>query len=657
MKSNNNTANVAETINDANKKQTSQALIISAYANSVNEQPTVDFSGETKLADFGKNINDKLRIAQTHADTYLYVIQPSILKNIASIGNYYALHDAVCSVLPEGSTEAQWVEVLTALDDQSKSYQTDANGVVTTLQTLSSDLNTDAASFAGIVTKLNAAVDGDNGVLSSISDQLDTIQGQIDGAIAATVLSGLAIAGGIFVVCVGGIADFVTVGASTPIVAGGVAIVSAGIGGEIASALTLKNLNNEKATLLTQQANLKAEVKLATGISSGYQALKNQVRSAVTAASSMSNAWLSLSADLGSLINDLEKGIKNAGVLRELFLTAANTTIKTVIADIKTIKTQMAGVQDIVAEKGQTVGDAIVNAVQEKRVALAAAPAKMLVKDWRRFLLRADGAGVLSQSVENLNVAEGHIRSITNLPGSAQRIQNQSLANFPLIITNIQALQSKVGVFVNSTNPELKTIEAMLTSNQSLEDIKTAVEKLCDEASALTASATQALTTIRQLISTMYGYFNQLASIQKGLTSQRTNLEGQLGEAQGRENAAKQKYYYLIALGPFGLIGLVVALALYEHIKSEVNGYERQISGLNSQISSLNVLKKTTGQLGNEFRNVISKVTSVKNTVSFVSNDILQIRSDMALGETRIVIEIAIKAAKTEMKILSIDAS
>jgi hypothetical protein len=241
--------------------------------------------------------------------------------------------------------------------------------VVTSLQTLSGQLSTDAGDFATTVSNLNAAVNGDNGVLASDKKELDSIQGKIDGAIAGIVLSGLAIVGGSFMIAVGGIADFVTAGTTTPLVVGGIGIVAGGISGEVASAITLKNLNDQKAALLRDEANLTEEVKLATGISSGYQSLNTQVTNAVTAATQMATAWSFLGDDLGSMITDLQNGIQSAGQIRTLWLTAANTEVATVITQIGTIQSQMAGVTSIVAQPGQTVGEALVAAAEQQKLA------------------------------------------------------------------------------------------------------------------------------------------------------------------------------------------------------------------------------------------------------------------------------------------------
>ena len=358
-------ADAAKKVSGANKGQSSQAILIQTYANSVLEQPNVNFSGFKTLEKLQNEINTGLGTAQAHAHTYLNTIQPAIISNIANIENYYALHNAVASTLPPGSTEKQWIEVLTTLKTESAKYEADANTVVVMITGLHDNLTTDAAAFAKIVAELNAAVKGDGGVLDSINDELGSIQSKIDGAIAGIALSGLAIMGGVFMIAVGGIADFVTAGASTPLVVAGIAVVAAGIGGEVASALTLKSLNDEKANLLQQKSTLKAEVQLATGIGTAYQSLGGQVKRAVAAATDMKNAWSFLGSDLDTLVSDLDKGITNVGKVRELFLTAADKEVGTVIKDISVIKNQMRNTIMVPVPAGTTVGDAIVEAARK----------------------------------------------------------------------------------------------------------------------------------------------------------------------------------------------------------------------------------------------------------------------------------------------------
>jgi len=351
-------------MSQSSKGQISQGLLIQNYCNSVKEQPQISFGGQPHLAQYQFQINQALVGANAHADNYLNVVQPMIINNLSNMQNYFLLHQTIPLACPEGSTVALWIATLSAIQEQSQDYVALVKTTVTNITNLYKSLATDSAAFSTIVSNLNTAVNGDNGALASLESQVNTIQAQIDGAIAGTALSALAIVAGAFIAAVGGITDFVTAGASTPVLLGGIALVAAGVGGEAASAITLKNLNDEKANILQQEASLTAEVKLAKGVSTAYGSLQNQAGQAVTAATAMKNAWDVMESGLGNLIGDLQKGIQDPGALRTLYLAAANGILQQVIADITTIDGQMAGVTQLTAAPGETVGQLIVAAAK-----------------------------------------------------------------------------------------------------------------------------------------------------------------------------------------------------------------------------------------------------------------------------------------------------
>jgi len=357
----NSTIQGATQMDSSSKAQITQAITLQTYCNSVISQGPINLTNDPNLQQYSTEINTGLTTAQGHANDYMNNIQPLIISNVTSIYNYYSMIKAVPTALPQGSTEAAWIQTLTAVKAQSDQYYQNINTVVSKLQTLNTNLGTDSGNFQTIVGNLNSAVNGDNGVLESIKSQLDTIQSNIDGAIAGIALSGLAIAGGVFITAVGAIADFVTAGTSTPLVVGGIAIIAAGVGGEVASAITLKNLNDSKSNLLREEASLTDEVKVAVAASSAYSSLYTQSQAAVLAATQMGNAWQFLSGDVSSLINDLQQGITTTDALRTIFLTASNTAIQSILTDTNIIKAQMTGVTDTVAPAGETVGDFIVS--------------------------------------------------------------------------------------------------------------------------------------------------------------------------------------------------------------------------------------------------------------------------------------------------------
>jgi len=358
----------AHIISTTSKGQSSQALVLQGYANSVLEQPTVDFSQFETLLKYQTDINTGLGKAKDHAHTYLNNIQPATIRNITDIYNYYSLHNAIASTAGPNTTQQQWLKHLGMMQEQAQQYVGNATQIVSDLRTFHDEVATDASAFNLFVVDLNTAVKGDRGVLSSIDGELSSLQSQIDGAIAGMAVSGLAILGGVFMIVVGAIADFVTAGTTTPLIIAGVAVVAVGVGGEVASALTFKALNDEKANLLKKKAHLNEEVKLAQGLSTGYSALANGAKAALNAATQMQNAWNFLHDDLNNLASDLQNGITSTGDLRQIWLNAANSVVRQVEIDTNIIKKQMAGVESVTAPSGTSIGDFAV-AEAKKRAA------------------------------------------------------------------------------------------------------------------------------------------------------------------------------------------------------------------------------------------------------------------------------------------------
>ncbi len=355
----------AKKVDSAAKVQVSQNITLQNFCMSVAQQKTVDLRDFPSLTSIGDEINSGLGIAQGHARLYLDKIRPNIELNLANVSNYYGLHQAVLTTLPPGSSKAAWLSSLSALKEQSIDFQKNASGVATSLADLRDKLSTDVATFSKVVSDLNTAVGGDNGVLKKISEQLGDLQAKIDGAISGIVLSSLAVLGGVFITLVGAIADFLTAGTSTPLVLGGVAVILAGAGGVVASSLALKGLYDAQGSLLKQQNLLKKESAHAAGMANGYSAFSNQIRLAAQAALDMQSAWEFLSADLENLATDLDKGITNTDAVRTLFLTAANSMIKTVQADTDNIRKQMIGTTHQDAPDGMTIGDFAVQVAKQ----------------------------------------------------------------------------------------------------------------------------------------------------------------------------------------------------------------------------------------------------------------------------------------------------
>ncbi len=354
-------------VQTAAKAQTSQNLTILNLCQSVKHQDMIRIENSKhfkNIAGLVDQINRGLVTAQDHASFYMDNIFPRVQTNIVLIRDYYFLHSSIPSVLPPGASEKDWLLLLGQLKDKASEFQGLAHDTALSLGKLRDKLSVDVAVFSGIVGQLNAAVNGDNGALKEIEKQLNELQSKIAGAITGITLSALAILGGVFVILVGAVASIVTAGSANLVVLGGAAIVAAGVGGEVASALALKGLQDAQQDLLRTKENLTSEVQLALGLSTNYGNLVNQMAAASRAAEDMKESWDFLSFGLDELAKGLDKGIINAGIVRNLWLTSANERVKAVESDMSNIINQLENRQELVAPGSQTIGDFVLETAQ-----------------------------------------------------------------------------------------------------------------------------------------------------------------------------------------------------------------------------------------------------------------------------------------------------
>ena len=355
-----NTMNIGN-VKMANDAQATQAVQVQSYCYSVLEQPDIDFGDvdSDNLKQTQVEANALLKKARGHANNFNDNIVKEIIVNITNIENQMELHKAVATALPAGSSKEEWISTLKALEDQSRKYGDLSAKTARTLTKLSSNLTDDAREFDSIVVKANEKEGGAKAILENDKKQVKTIQKKQDGLIAAMTISGLTTVAGGFLVAIGSIAEFVTDGASTPVVVGGVALIAVGAAGEAASIIAYEKLGKQLKHLFDEESTLKTEIKLLTSINGAFDILKDKANVAAQAADQMSSAWKFLAGDLNTLSEDLKKGETSVGAIQTLFLTAANNLIPSVLDDVSTIKKQMTGVVVDPGKPGESLIDVL----------------------------------------------------------------------------------------------------------------------------------------------------------------------------------------------------------------------------------------------------------------------------------------------------------
>ena len=336
-------------MNGAVKGQSSQALVLQTYASALDRQPMIKLDSGTALTKFEAPMNKALADAKANAATYLGTIQPAAMGTLTRVDRYINMQLSLQKLVDRRLDRGDRIEtdnlldMLKTMQAQVEQFQSEADAVRSSLDTLRKSLSNDAGSFQGLSQELGVVAQADQGVLAQLEADIKNIDGKMGAAIAGAAISGIAIAGGAFLVAIGGFSGIVTGGASTALVVVGGAILVGGIAGAVGSGVGIGLLVKQKNELLQAQTRLKAEIKFAQGLSGSFSLLSDGATASATAAKQMANAWSDLYGHLGNLASDI-KLAKDID-MRDLFLETALYDADDVKVDLRTIHAQFAGVK------------------------------------------------------------------------------------------------------------------------------------------------------------------------------------------------------------------------------------------------------------------------------------------------------------------------
>jgi non-hemolytic enterotoxin B/C len=233
------------------------------------------------------------------------------------------------------------------------------------LTKLAVDIANNQGTFNTFVIAMNTAIKGDGGVLDSITTELKDYDGKIAGLSVGIALGGLAAIGGVLVIIAGAVGTPFTAGGSTPIIAGGVALLAVGAGAVAGSAIGLAAVLRQKSDALQRQAQLNEQVRVASGLSTGFASLAANAGQAASASQKMANAWGFMTNDLGALIGSLEAGRAEVGDVRDLFIEAARGDVVTIRRGVTTIRDQLTGAREV-KDPNRAVRDIVLEEDQKR---------------------------------------------------------------------------------------------------------------------------------------------------------------------------------------------------------------------------------------------------------------------------------------------------
>ncbi len=257
----------------------------------------------------------------------------------------------------------------------------------------------------------------------------------------------------------------------------------------------------------------------------------------------------------------------------------------------------------------------------------------------------AGASGVLSQILVAIQNLVANVNQVSNLTpeGAAIRQSVVDVINNGLL-TKVRTMQSSgiqltdngiailEGVIVLiDTQPQLSD-EALLIE---IEQVYTSALKVQEEAKSLDIGAAQAR------LGELSGQSSAIAS---DLNARVAALEANIRDAERRRADEEKNRLKWLALGPFGLVGLAIAIGMIVSIGNEIDNLRNQANSDRAKLGETQMLLHATQQLVGQAQELVGQVGYLRNDIDIIVSELDNTMKNLAKGTDRNSIKLFISA-------------
>lgn len=265
-------------------------------------------------------------------------------------------------------------------------------------------------------------------------------------------------------------------------------------------------------------------------------------------------------------------------------------------------------------------------------------------------------SNIVTQALANVEATAQSVAAVSGLPPQVATVQTQALGIARQIVPTVQSLRQQVQQFVASAGPlATQAIAALDGPNPgSAAGLVSTMQGSAATLSTATKAASQQLGTAR----------DQCDACVAAMGGATAALDGQIAAANAKRASDQQEVdrlnqtkLYWLALGPFGLIGLGIAIGEIVTANNTVASIEAEIASLTQQAAQAAKMKIDLQQLSTNVSALATRLQDLQNAVDYVCSDVALVMKDLADTKTSALAKAYLLTVQGEIAVLGAETA
>lgn len=266
-------------------------------------------------------------------------------------------------------------------------------------------------------------------------------------------------------------------------------------------------------------------------------------------------------------------------------------------------------------------------------------------------------AGLMSQAIANLRLAQNQLAAISGLPDGAAAVQASIARTLATTIPVAETSSAAVLSFAAQAAQPLDAANAAIGAGDATA-LKSAINSFQSAIHPVMSAVTAAASGVQGAVTALTADNQTLAGIGSALQAQITSASAQADAASAQADSLDKSKLYWLALGPFGLIGLAICIAEITQANNNVNSIRQHVSELRAQAAQWTQMQANIGVLEHDIPNLSNTLLSLRNALDFLSGDATEVVSDVEhAGAGSPIARAFILTAQQQLATLRTDAS